>query len=133
MGCKKEDIINGLCEGLVRNFINNVSKNRPLYGPVIFVGGVAANKGVVNAFERELKQKITVPDEHKITGCIGAAILASKENIPQTKFKGFETAQRDIKTEFFICNDCPNQCDVTRIISDDVTAGYIGSRCEKYK
>ncbi|MFA6321399.1 MAG: acyl-CoA dehydratase activase [Candidatus Omnitrophota bacterium] len=133
MGCKKEDIINGLCEGLVRNFINNVSKNRLMLSPVIFVGGVAANRGVVHAFERELKQKVRVPKEHKITGCVGAAILVSRENIEKTKFKGFAIADHNIKTEFFICGDCPNQCDVTKIISNDIPAGHIGSRCEKYK
>lgn len=132
LGCKKEDIINGLCEGLVRNFINSVTKNRPLRAPVVFVGGVAANQGVRRAFERELGLKIAVPEEHKITGCIGAALLALKEDVKRTKFKGFESLDNDIETEFFICNDCPNQCDVTRILVNRLTAGCLGSRCEKY-
>jgi predicted CoA-substrate-specific enzyme activase len=132
LGCKKEDIINGLCEGLVRNFINNVTKNRPLGDPILFVGGVASNQGVVNAFERELRRKVTVPEEHKITGCIGVAILALQENIGSTKFKGFEVAKHDIRTVFSICSGCQNQCDITEIFADNTTVGYLGSRCEKY-
>ena len=132
LGCKKEDIINGLCEGLVRNFINNVAKNRPLGDPILFVGGVASNQGVIDAFERELGRKVTVPKEHKITGCIGAAILALQENIERTKFKGFEVAKHDIRTDFFICSDCQNQCDITTIFANNITVGYLGSRCEKY-
>ncbi|MBU1038140.1 MAG: 2-hydroxyglutaryl-CoA dehydratase [Candidatus Omnitrophica bacterium] len=132
LGCKKEDIINGLCEGLVRNFINNVTKNRSLGDPILFVGGVASNQGVVNAFERELGRKVIVPKEHKITGCIGAAILALQEDIKETKFKGFEVAKHDIRTVFFICGDCQNRCDITTISANDTTVGYLGSRCEKY-
>lgn len=132
LGCKKEDIINGLCEGLVRNFISNVAKNRPLGDPIIFVGGVASNRGVVEAFERELGRKVTVPKEHKITGCIGAAILAMRENTERTKFKGFGLAKDDIKTNFFVCPDCQNRCDITSIAVNNTSSGYLGSRCEKY-
>lgn len=133
MGCKTEDIVNGLCEGLVRNFINSVAKNRPILTPVVFVGGVASNQGVVAAFERELGLKMTVPKEHKITGAIGAALLAIKEGIGQTKFKGFDALEDDIGTEFFICDDCPNRCDITRILVNNSTAGHLGSRCGKHK
>jgi predicted CoA-substrate-specific enzyme activase len=132
LGCKKEDIINGLCEGLVRNFISNVAKNRPMGDPILFVGGVAANKGVIDALERELGRKVMVPKEHKITGCIGAAILASQENIGRTKFRGFEVAKQDFKTDFFVCVDCENRCDITKIFADDAVVGYLGSRCEKH-
>lgn len=132
LGCKKEDIINGLCEGLVRNFISNVAKNRPLGDPVIFVGGVASNRGVVEAFERELGRKVTVPKDHKITGCVGVAILAMRENTDHTKFKGFGLAKDDIKTDFFVCPDCQNRCDITSILVNDAAAGHLGSRCEKY-
>lgn len=132
LGCKKEDIINGLCEGLVRNFINNVAKNRPLDDPILFVGGVASNQGVINAFERELGRKVIAPKEHKITGCIGAAILALQKNVERTKFKGFEVAKHDIGMDFFVCVDCQNRCDITKIFVNNTAVGHLGSRCEKY-
>jgi hypothetical protein len=99
----------------------------------LFVGGVAANRGVVGAFERELGQKVTVPEEHKITGCIGAAFLAMRAVISRTRFRGFDALDHDVKTDFFTCGDCQNRCEVTGISLDDKMAGYLGSRCGKYE
>ena len=39
-------------------------------------GGVAQDKGVVDAIEQELKQKILVADNPKTTGALGAALIA---------------------------------------------------------
>jgi len=132
LGCSKEDIIKGLCEGLVRNFINNVSRNRPLKSPTLFAGGVAANQGVVRAFEKELGHSIIVPEEHKIMGCIGVALLTLRQKIYKTNFKGFKVSENEISPEQIICKVCPNQCEITKILVNNKIAGHLNSRCGKY-
>ena len=52
MGCSLPDILAGLCDALVRNYLNNVGKGKEILAPVVFQGGVAANAGMVRAFEK---------------------------------------------------------------------------------
>ncbi|MCX5678960.1 MAG: acyl-CoA dehydratase activase [Candidatus Omnitrophica bacterium] len=132
LGCRKEDIINGLCEGLARNFINNVARNREMPDPVIFVGGVASNIGVVRAFEAALKTRITVPEEHRITGCVAMALLALRSGIKESAFKGFGLLDKEVRAGFFLCEDCPNQCEITRVNVEEKSVGCFGSRCGKH-
>ena len=61
-GHSVEDIINGLCEALVRNYLNNLAKGKDIEEPVVFQGGVAANVGIVAAFERALGKKVIIPE-----------------------------------------------------------------------
>ena len=68
MGHKIEDIISGLCEALVRNYLNNVAKGKPIEPPVVFQGGVAANAGMKTAFEKELDTQIIVPEQYDVMG-----------------------------------------------------------------
>ncbi|MCD6395267.1 MAG: CoA activase, partial [Planctomycetes bacterium] len=73
------DIIAGLCLALARNLKSNLGRGREFVKPVIFTGGVAANIGVVRAFENVLKLtegQIIVPEHHFFTGAMGAAITA---------------------------------------------------------
>ena len=74
MGHKIEDIISGLCEALVRNYLNNVAKGKPIEPPVVFQGGVAANAGMKTAFEKELDTQIIVPEHYDVMGALGAAL-----------------------------------------------------------
>ena len=132
MGCSKEDIINGLCEGLARNFISSVARNRKISEPILFVGGVASNAGVVRAFEAILKKKITVPKEHKLTGCIGMALLAMNVEVKKSKFKGFDILKKDVKADLLLCKDCQNNCEIIRVRSGEKISGCLGSRCGKH-
>jgi predicted CoA-substrate-specific enzyme activase len=52
LGYNASDIIRGLCEALVRNYLNNVGKGKEIRQKVFFQGGVAANIGMKEAFER---------------------------------------------------------------------------------
>jgi len=49
MGYRTEDIIYGLCQALVRNYLNNVGLGKDIKPPIAFQGGVAFNKGIVRA------------------------------------------------------------------------------------
>jgi len=46
MGNGVSDIIAGLCDALVRNYLNNLAKGKSIKEPVVFQGGVAANAGI---------------------------------------------------------------------------------------
>jgi activator of 2-hydroxyglutaryl-CoA dehydratase len=47
-------------------------------GSVIFRGGVARNKAVVEALESALGKRVLVPQEPDFTGALGAALLAGE-------------------------------------------------------
>lgn len=77
-GWKKEDIIAGLHESIVKRLIS-MAKQVGVEEEVMFCGGVAKNVGVRKALETVLGTKVYVPDEPQIVGAIGAALLAQKE------------------------------------------------------
>ena len=83
-GTSQEEIIAGLCYALARNYVSNLGKGRKFVKPVAFQGGVAANRGVVRAFEELLELKsgeLIIPEHFKVMGAFGAAITAlEKEN-----------------------------------------------------
>jgi len=134
LGHNQEDIINGLCEALVRNYLNNVGKGKEILGPVAFQGGVAANVGIKRAFEEALKTDVYIPDNYDVMGAIGAAML-SKDEVKQsgrTNFKGMNIAEIDYKVKGFECEDCANMCEIIEIFAgEEVTARY-GDKCGKW-
>ncbi|MHA1278206.1 MAG: acyl-CoA dehydratase activase [Candidatus Helarchaeota archaeon] len=136
LGYEKPDIIRGLCEALVRNYLNNVCKGKKLEPPVTFQGGVAANSGIRRAFEKELGCEIIVHKYFLTMGAIGAAMLAREQIIieeTQTNFRGFKVSDMTFTPKAFNCKDCPNQCEVTYVEKDDgeIIARY-GDRCGKW-
>jgi len=135
-GHKREDIIAGLCQALVRNYLNNVAKGKELLSPFLFQGGVAANQGIKAAFERELESEVTVPPHHAVMGAIGVAILAREELASKgekTRFKSFEVAEADYQTSSFECGDCANFCEVVQLSLSDQPVSRWGSRCRKWE
>jgi len=75
------DIVAGLCLALARSLKNNLGCGREFVKPVIFTGGVAANAGVVRAFEQVLgleDGELIVPVLHFYTGALGAALAAEE-------------------------------------------------------
>lgn len=136
VGYKTEDIIYGLCQALVRNYLNNLAKGKELASPLIFQGGVAANAGMKRAFEEALGTQVTVPEHHDVMGAIGAAILA-KESILEddrpTEFKGFEASEFDYETSSFHCGGCENNCEIIKISVGDQVLARWGGRCGKWE
>jgi len=132
IGHKIEDIVAGLCEGLVRNYLANVAKGKKILPPILFVGGVSENVGMRWAFEKALGQKIIVPKYNKVMGAFGVALLV-KENPPQkTKFRGFEISDMDIKCDSFQCKGCPNQCEVIEAKMNGKIIARWGDRCGRW-
>ncbi|HCG98829.1 MAG TPA: 2-hydroxyglutaryl-CoA dehydratase, partial [Actinobacteria bacterium] len=61
IGHKTEDILYGLCQALVRNYINNVGLGKEIKSPILFQGGVAFNQAIIKAFQEELETEVIVP------------------------------------------------------------------------
>lgn len=133
-GTSKEDLVAGLCYAIAQNYLNKVVGNKKIGKHILFQGGVAANKGVVAAFEQLLGKPITVPEHREVTGAIGAAILAMKERDWQrTRFKGFELAHVKYDISTFVCKACPNHCEIKRVSIEGDKPLFYGGRCEKYE
>lgn len=134
-GFSKAEIIKGLCEALVRNYINNLGRGKKLEPPFVFQGGVAANKGIKTAFEREIGHEVIIPKYYDIMGALGAAILA-KEYIEDTgvdtNFRGFEAADLDFMPSTFECGGCSNYCEVIKVELDKQVIAMWGDRCGKW-
>ena len=132
IGHKTEDIVAGLCQGLARNFLNNVAKGKNIKPPIVFQGGVSENLGMRKAFEEALGKKIIIPPYNMVIGAFGVALLV-KDLAPQnTKFFGFEISDKDIKCTSFICNGCPNRCEVIEARIDGKVVARWGDRCGKW-
>ncbi|HHY92151.1 MAG TPA: 2-hydroxyglutaryl-CoA dehydratase [Firmicutes bacterium] len=137
LGHSLEDIIAGLCEALVRNYLNNVGKGKEILPPVVFQGGVAANVGIRAAFEKALGLKVYVPEAYGVMGAWGAALLAQerRESKPTagTKFRGFQAARLEYQTTSFDCKGCSNQCEVVSISMEGKVIARWGDRCGRWE
>jgi activator of 2-hydroxyglutaryl-CoA dehydratase len=101
-GHRIEDILYGLCQALVRNYLHNVSLGKDIQPPIIFQGGVAFNQGIVKALQEELGTGVIVPPHHEVMGAIGAALLVHEEVINtqgRSKFKGFDTELEKVRID----------------------------------
>ncbi len=135
MGHKTSDIIAGLCDALVRNYLNNVGKGKSITPPVVFQGGVAANLGIRHAFEKELGVPVAIPEHFGVMGALGMAILA-KEHVSQgkkTRFRGFGASELQFVTRSFECSGCPNRCEIVEIRQDETVLARWGDRCHKWQ
>ena len=130
-----EDIIAGLCDALVRNYLNNVGKGKEILPPVVFQGGVAANVGIKAAFEKALQMEVHVPPHHLVMGALGAAYLAQSAVAKKgaTNFRGFSVSDFDYQTSTFECKGCPNICEIVNISLDGTLLARWGSRCGKWE
>ncbi|MCK5132367.1 MAG: CoA activase [Candidatus Sabulitectum sp.] len=77
VGATVAEIVSGLCFAVARNFRSVIAAGRRFRYPVVFVGGVAANSGMVKAFESVLEGEVTVPENFSVLTAAGAVL--SKE------------------------------------------------------
>lgn len=128
------DILNGLCQALVRNYLNNVGKGKDIQPPVLFQGGVAANQGMKRAFQEALGCSVIIPPHYNVMGAIGAALLAKEQLVGQgqTAFRGFDLVDYSYTPHSFECSGCPNLCEVIELKLNDEIAARWGDRCGKW-
>lgn len=133
LGHNIEAILSGLCQALVRNYLNNVGKGKDIQGPIIFQGGVAANIGMRQAFEKALAQTITVPQHYEVMGALGAAILAKNEAGKTTLFRGWSITDQDFASNSFTCDHCANHCEIIEIYQGNTVLARWGGRCPRWE
>jgi predicted CoA-substrate-specific enzyme activase len=119
IGHSVEDIVAGLCDSLVKNYLNNVCRGKEILSPIVFQGGVAANRGIQKALERELEVCLIIPKHFDVMGAIGAAKLVKKAKLSKTQFRGFDLPRKSCATRGFECEECENQCEVIELWVDD--------------
>ena len=128
LGYPVEDLLYGLCQALVRNYLSNLALGKELLPTVTFQGGVATNTGMVKAFEEALNTKIVVPENHQTMGAIGAALLAMENHqyteVP-TKFKGWEVGDMNFQSVTCQCTGCSNNCEVITILEGEEPVGHV--------
>lgn len=127
MGYKKEDIIAGLCQSVVSNYLNNVGKGKKIKAPIIFQGGVSKNIGVKKAFENEVGTEVIVDENGHLMGALGVAILAKKAPI-KTNFQ-FSITQNEFETRGIECNRCSNHCEIICVSKNKQLIDSWGNRC----
>ena len=149
LGYAVEDLLYGLCQALVRNYLSNLALGKELLATVSFQGGVATNVGMVKAFEEALGTKIVVPENHQTMGAIGSALLAMENHQytqQPTKFKGWAVGEMNFNSITCECNDCANSCEIITIVESDEVQHHVekikdikgnvvarwGSTCGKY-
>jgi len=133
IGHSVEDIVAGLCDSLVKNYLNNVCRGKEILSPIVFQGGVAANRGIQKALERELEVHLIIPEHFDVMGAIGAAKLLKKGKLSQTQFRGFDLPQKSCSTRGFECGECENQCEVIELLVDHQVVACWGDLCERYR
>ena len=136
MGHRTEDILYGLCQALVRNYLNNVGLGKDIQPPIVFQGGVAFNQNMVKALQEELGTEIIVPPHHEVMGAIGAALLAHEEMVASnngSKFKGFGVSEVKYHTSSFECRACPNLCEVAQLSLNGQVLARWGGRCDLWE
>jgi predicted CoA-substrate-specific enzyme activase len=127
IGYAIEDIIAGLCNAIVNNYLNNVGKGKEIEAPVVFQGGVSKNVGVVEAFKRITGHDVVVDDCGHLMGCIGIALLAQDTGAEER----FDFGVRDLTFETMgdECGGCPNNCEVVYVLRDGEFVDGWGNRC----
>ncbi len=132
LGHEMGDSLAGLCAAMVRNYLTNVAKGKQIIPKVFFQGGVAANVGMQRSFMETLGLPVHVPKHYDVMGAIGAAQLAKETLESQgkpTAFCGLELLQSEFSTVSYLCQRCPNQCEIVEIWRDGSFLASWGSRC----
>jgi len=80
-GYSPAEVLGGLCKAVARNFRAAVVRSHPVEGPVVFIGGVAANAAVARALAEAFDLgagELTIPEGFAHVPAIGAAAFAAR-------------------------------------------------------
>jgi len=136
IGSLKTDLLAGLAYSIANNYIEKVVGNKKIGQRIYFQGGVAGNSSVVSAFESILDREIIVPENHHVTGAIGAALIAiekRRDTLERSNFAGFNLKDRDYEVKSFECKHCPNCCEIKRVSIEGELRAFYGGICERYE
>ena len=136
MGHKTDDILYGLCQALVRNYLNDVGLGKEIKTPIIFQGGVAFNQGIAKALKEEMGKEVIIPPNPEVMGAIGAALLAHEEMAYRkngSSFKGFGVSDIKYQTSSFECKACPTLCEIAQLSAGGKVLTHWGGRCDLWE
>ena len=134
-GVKVENILQGLCHALVRNYKANVLQKNKLNKPIMLSGGVIHNKGVVKALKDILKleeEDIIIEENFELLTCFGACKIAEEKgltiDINKLNYSDKVIVEKSKNTLFekldkFGVND---SLDKHSCINNNVKEGYLG-------
>lgn len=128
MGHKKEDIIAGLCQAVVTNYLNNIGKGKRIKAPIVFQGGVSKNIGVKKAFEDAVGCEVMVDPNGHLMGAFGVAVLAKQAGIE--RHFNFNVADLNFRTKGFECPKCANHCEIICVYQDNKLLDAWGNKCD---
>lgn len=98
------EIVAGLCYALARNFKSNIAKGKDIKNPVAFIGGVAANAGMLRAIRDVFAlsdSEFIIPEYFTSMGAIGAIHVVLDDPSMKTTFKGLEGLEKYLLQEKF--------------------------------
>lgn len=99
-GTPVHDIVAGLCYAMARNFKSNIGKGKEFFRPIVFQGGVAANVGMVKAFEDVLELKpgeLVIPKYFNVMGAIGTVFTLMDKGI-HSPFRGLKEVEEYLRS-----------------------------------
>ncbi|MDR1101484.1 MAG: acyl-CoA dehydratase activase [Clostridiales bacterium] len=129
IGHKKEDIVAGICNAVVSNYLNNVGKGKRIAAPIVFQGGVSKNVGVVRAFEQVTGSDVYVDEFGHLMGALGVAVLA-KQSGKEQNFD-FNIQHVEFITKGTECKKCANNCEIIHVYRGEDVLDSWGNRCER--
>ncbi len=132
-GVDTPDLAAGLAYSIVYNYLNGVVEDRRVGDNIFFQGGTAFNVAAVAAFEQVTGKPITVPPHNENTGALGCAVIAREQDDGQgSTFKGFDLSDVEYTIESFECRDCPNRCEINKVLVVGEDPLFYGDRCGKF-
>ena len=132
IGHKKEDLIAGICNSVVNNYLNNLAKGKKIEDKVVFQGGVSKNIGVVEAFKKSLNKEVYVDKASHLMGALGVAIMSKNVNKNGSKMNfNFDIEDIEFKTIGNECNGCSNNCEIVSVYKDNILIDKMGGRCQR--
>lgn len=78
-GYQPDEVLKGLCNAVARNFKSVISRSKKIVPPVIFIGGVSVNAGMLHSLKEIFKlaeSEIYVPETMNWLGALGCALSA---------------------------------------------------------
>ena len=143
MGGDIKDLLAGLSQAVVHNYLNRVVQDGKIGNKISFQGGPSLNRSVVAAFESIVKKPITTLPHREVMGAIGAALHAMDEmksavaddKAAQSRFRGWETVNQEFVHSEEVCHrnpNCHNQCKLQIYKVGNETAIY-GGECGMYE
>ncbi len=136
-GYSKDNIIGGLVNSIVNNYLTKVKGSKRIGKKIFFQGGVAKNDAVAYAFAQATKKEIIVPPDPELMGAFGVCLI-SKERMESGVITFTSKLLMDLTSEEmksigkFTCRVCENFCNIEKYEVGGRKFPF-GGLCSKYE